>query len=108
MRPLALRIHLAGATEASRVRARLLDLGRCARLHDHASDQHQQHQRRAQGAFGSEATASRDGAEWSQREVARAVQIDIDPLRIGLRYQVEVGLVGDSQRTLPVLLPIVR
>ena len=29
---------------------------------------------------------------------ARAVQIDIDPARIGLRYPVEVGLVGDSRR----------
>ena len=31
---------------------------------------------------------------------ARAVQIDLDPARIGLRYPVEVGLVGDSRRTL--------
>nr|MDQ3828666.1 thiamine pyrophosphate-binding protein [Candidatus Tectomicrobia bacterium] len=29
---------------------------------------------------------------------ARAVQIELDPQRIGLRYPVEVGLVGDSQR----------
>ena len=36
---------------------------------------------------------------------ARAVQIDIDPMRIGLRYPVEVGLAGDSQQTLQVLLP---
>jgi pyruvate dehydrogenase (quinone)/pyruvate oxidase len=36
---------------------------------------------------------------------ARAVQIDIDPLRIGLRYPVEIGLVGDSARTLDLLLP---
>lgn len=36
---------------------------------------------------------------------ARAIQIDIDPTRIGLRYPVEVGLVGDSQRTLKELLP---
>jgi pyruvate dehydrogenase (quinone) len=36
---------------------------------------------------------------------ARAVQIDIDPLRIGLRYAVEVGLVGDSARTLDLLMP---
>ena len=28
---------------------------------------------------------------------ARAVQIDIDPTRIGLRYPVEVGLVGDCR-----------
>jgi pyruvate dehydrogenase (quinone) len=36
---------------------------------------------------------------------ARAVQIDSDPTRLGLRYPVEVGLVGDSQQTLQVLLP---
>jgi pyruvate dehydrogenase (quinone) len=35
---------------------------------------------------------------------ARAVQIDIDPLRIGLRYPVDIGLVGDSARTLESLL----
>jgi pyruvate dehydrogenase (quinone)/pyruvate oxidase len=39
---------------------------------------------------------------------ARAVQIDIDPLRIGLRYPVEVGLVGDSKRTLQELLPMLQ
>ena len=31
---------------------------------------------------------------------ARAVQIELDPMRIGLRYPVEVGLVGDSRRSL--------
>ncbi len=36
---------------------------------------------------------------------ARAVQIDIDPQRIGLRCPVEVGLVGDVRRTLTALLP---
>jgi pyruvate dehydrogenase (quinone)/pyruvate oxidase len=39
---------------------------------------------------------------------ARAVQIDLNPVRIGLRYPVEVGLVGDSRRTLQALLPLVR
>ncbi len=39
---------------------------------------------------------------------ARAVQIDLDPLRIGLRYPVEVGLVGDSRRSLEKLLPLLR
>lgn len=39
---------------------------------------------------------------------ARAVQIDIDPARIGLRYPVEVGLVGDSRRTLRELLPLLH
>lgn len=36
---------------------------------------------------------------------SRAVQIDISPVRIGLRYPVDIGLVGDSQRTLQALLP---
>jgi pyruvate dehydrogenase (quinone)/pyruvate oxidase len=39
---------------------------------------------------------------------ARAVQIDTDPARIGLRYSVEVGLVGDSKRTLQALLPLLQ
>jgi pyruvate dehydrogenase (quinone) len=39
---------------------------------------------------------------------ARAIQIDIDPLRIGLRYPVEIGLVGDSARTLDLLLPKIQ
>ena len=37
---------------------------------------------------------------------ARGVQIDLDPLRIGLRYPVEVGLVGDARQTLTALLPL--
>lgn len=37
---------------------------------------------------------------------AKAVQIDYDPIKIGLRYDVEVGLVGDSRRTLEALLPL--
>jgi len=36
---------------------------------------------------------------------ARAVQIDLDPMRIGLRYAVEVGLVGDSCKALEALIP---
>ncbi len=39
-------------------------------------------------------------------ERARGVQIDLDPARIGLRYAVEVGLVGDSTETLKALLPL--
>lgn len=35
----------------------------------------------------------------------RCVQIDLDPQRIGLRYPADVGLVGDSRRTLAALLP---
>jgi len=37
---------------------------------------------------------------------ARAVQIDIDPTHIGLRYPIEVGLVGDTRKTLQALLPL--
>jgi len=39
---------------------------------------------------------------------ARAVQIDLDPIRIGLRYPVEVGLVGDGRLTLQALLPLLE
>ena len=39
---------------------------------------------------------------------ARAVQIELDPARIGLRYPVEVGLIGDSGRTLEALLPLLE
>jgi pyruvate dehydrogenase (quinone) len=39
---------------------------------------------------------------------ARAVQVELDPMRIGLRYPVEVGLVGDSKRTLQRLLPMLK
>jgi pyruvate dehydrogenase (quinone)/pyruvate oxidase len=37
---------------------------------------------------------------------AKGVQIDIDPKRIGLRFPVEAGLVGDSKRILAELLPM--
>ncbi|WP_174293031.1 thiamine pyrophosphate-requiring protein [Sphingomonas bacterium] len=37
---------------------------------------------------------------------ARAVQIDIDPAMLGLRYPVEVNLHGDAQETLAALLPL--
>ena len=36
---------------------------------------------------------------------AKGVQIELDPKRIGLRFPVEVGLVGDSGRVLRALLP---
>lgn len=39
---------------------------------------------------------------------ARAVQIDIDPARIGQRYPVEVGLVGDCATTLRALVPLLE
>src|SRR5438309_11657823 len=39
---------------------------------------------------------------------ARGVQIELDPKRIGLRYPVEVGLVGDSGNTLRELIPLLK
>lgn len=39
---------------------------------------------------------------------AKAVQIDRDATRIGLRYPVEVGLVGDSRASLRALIPLLR
>jgi pyruvate dehydrogenase (quinone) len=39
---------------------------------------------------------------------ARAVQIDIDPRMIGLRYPTELNLVGDSADTLAALLPLLH
>jgi pyruvate dehydrogenase (quinone)/pyruvate oxidase len=36
---------------------------------------------------------------------ARAVQIELDPKRIGLRYPVEAGLVGDAAEVIRALLP---
>ena len=39
---------------------------------------------------------------------AKGVQVDIDPSRIGLRYPVEVGLVGQSWDVLRVLLPMIQ
>jgi pyruvate dehydrogenase (quinone) len=41
---------------------------------------------------------------YPKRGQARGVQIDIDPTRIGLRHDVEVGLVGDSAATLALLV----
>lgn len=39
---------------------------------------------------------------------AKVVQIEIDPMRVGLRMPVEVGLVGDSKRTLQKLIPLLK
>ncbi|MFN3325701.1 MAG: thiamine pyrophosphate-dependent enzyme [Bryobacteraceae bacterium] len=39
---------------------------------------------------------------------ARTIQIDIDPMRIALRHAVDVGLAGDSRRTLQQLLPLLH
>jgi pyruvate dehydrogenase (quinone) len=38
----------------------------------------------------------------------RAVQIDVDPTMVGLRYPFEVNLVGDAAETLRVLLPLLH
>jgi pyruvate dehydrogenase (quinone) len=39
---------------------------------------------------------------------AAGVQIELDPMRVGLRYPVDVGLVCDSRRTLAALLPLLK
>jgi len=39
---------------------------------------------------------------------AKGVQIELDPKRIGLRYPVEIGLVGDSKNALRELLPLLK
>lgn len=39
---------------------------------------------------------------------ARGVQIDLDSRRLGLRYPMEVNLVGDSKLTLQALLPLLK
>jgi len=39
---------------------------------------------------------------------AKCIQLDINPTRIGLRYPADIGLVGDTSRTLEELLPLLR
>jgi len=39
---------------------------------------------------------------------AKGIQIDINPEKIGLRYPVEIGLIGDSNLTLKKLLPLIK
>ena len=39
---------------------------------------------------------------------ARGVQIDIEPRQLGLRYAMEINLVGDARLTLQGLLPLLR
>ena len=39
---------------------------------------------------------------------AKGVQIDVNPIRIGLRFPVEVGLVGDSRTVLELLIPLLK
>src|SRR5436309_3038703 len=45
---------------------------------------------------------------YPKHDSCRGVQIDRDPARIGLRFPVEVGLCGDAQSTLQVLLPSIH
>jgi pyruvate dehydrogenase (quinone)/pyruvate oxidase len=39
---------------------------------------------------------------------AKGVQIELDPKRVGMRFPVDVGLVGDSKRVLSELLPLLK
>jgi pyruvate dehydrogenase (quinone) len=39
---------------------------------------------------------------------AKAIQIDLDPKRIGLRYPIDVGLIGDSARSLAELNKLIK
>jgi pyruvate dehydrogenase (quinone) len=39
---------------------------------------------------------------------ARGVQVDRNPARIGVRYPVEIGLVGDTRTTLRALIPLLQ
>jgi pyruvate dehydrogenase (quinone) len=45
---------------------------------------------------------------YPQADHAKAIQIDRDPRRIGLRYPVNIGLTGDVKATLKALLPKLR
>jgi pyruvate dehydrogenase (quinone) len=45
---------------------------------------------------------------YPEHDQAKAVQIDRDPRRIGLRFPVDVGLAGDAKATLQVLIPMVH
>ncbi len=48
-------------------------------------------------------------SEWLPKfDKARAVQIDIDPRMVGMRYPMELNLVGDSAETLRALIPLLR
>ena len=48
-------------------------------------------------------------SEWLPKfDQARAVQIDIDPRMVGMRYPMELNLVGDSAETLRALIPLIR
>src|SRR5262249_17492842 len=38
----------------------------------------------------------------------RAVQIDMDPTRLGLRYPIEIGMMGNAKATLAAMLPMLQ
>jgi len=44
---------------------------------------------------------------YPKKDQAKGIQIDADPTRIGLRYNVDVGLVGDCRTVLRALLPMI-
>ena len=50
-------------------------------------------------------TAPQPAPTIGSRQKVRAVQIDVDPTMIGMRYPFEVNLVGDAATTLSALLP---
>ncbi|MFT3769655.1 MAG: thiamine pyrophosphate-binding protein [Minicystis sp.] len=45
---------------------------------------------------------------YPDRDRTRAVQIDADPARLGLRFPIEVGLAGDARATLRALSPLLE
>jgi pyruvate dehydrogenase (quinone) len=45
---------------------------------------------------------------YPEHDQAKAVQIDRDPKRIGLRFPVDVGLTGDAKATLQAMLPMIE
>ena len=48
-------------------------------------------------------------SEWlPEPGTARGVQIDLDATRLGIRYPMEINLVGDAADTLDALLPLLR
>ena len=44
----------------------------------------------------------------SKRDQVRGVQIDLNPIRLGLRFPIEAGLVGDSRKALEALIPLLK
>ena len=64
---------------------------------------------RAASTCSTASTTPRWTASPCSPDQARGVQIDLDPIRIGLRYPVKVGLIGDSRASLrELLLPLLK